>query len=178
MRPLCETLLRSQYTPRTAVPKLSYARTDLPPLFHFRFFSYWLLLFLVHSMATSLFRLIGALGRSMVMANTFGSFALMVVFLLGGFILAKRESGSTPPLALTLRNEWSFCGALCHLFVWNLGSWFPGSARCGAGSPCMLMELVSGASLSESCLRVTVHDQVQLVSRFWSKSQADSELVR
>ncbi|GAQ78767.1 pleiotropic drug resistance protein [Klebsormidium nitens] len=54
-----------------------------------RFFSFWLLLFLVHSMAMSLFRLIGALGRSMVMANTFGSFALMVIFLLGGFILAK-----------------------------------------------------------------------------------------
>jgi hypothetical protein len=28
----------------------------------------------------------------MVIANTFGSFALLVVFLLGGFILARRKS--------------------------------------------------------------------------------------
>jgi hypothetical protein len=76
----------------------------LPPVFHFGFFSYWLLLFLVHSMATLLFRLIGALGRSMVMANTFGSFALMVVFLLGGFILAKCECDGLAPVALTSRH--------------------------------------------------------------------------
>lgn len=56
-----------------------------------RFFRYILLLFLMHQMAIALFRLIGALGRSMVIANTFGSFALVVVFVLGGFILAKRK---------------------------------------------------------------------------------------
>jgi ABC-type multidrug transport system ATPase subunit len=42
-------------------------------------------------MAIALFRTIGALGRSMIIANTFGSFALLVVFLLGGFILAKQN---------------------------------------------------------------------------------------
>jgi hypothetical protein len=47
------------------------------------------LLFLMHQMAVSLFRLIGALGRTMVVANTFGSFALIVVFLLGGFVISK-----------------------------------------------------------------------------------------
>lgn len=46
---------------------------------------------LVHSMALALFRLIAALGRKMVIANTGGSFALLVIFLLGGFILSKRE---------------------------------------------------------------------------------------
>lgn len=56
-----------------------------------RFFRYILLLFLMHQMAIALFRLIGALGRSMVIANTFGSFALVVVFVLGGFILAKQS---------------------------------------------------------------------------------------
>jgi ABC-type multidrug transport system ATPase subunit len=57
-----------------------------------RFFRYILLLFLMHQLAIALFRTIGALGRSMVIANTFGSFALLVVFLLGGFILARRKS--------------------------------------------------------------------------------------
>lgn len=45
-------------------------------------------------MAIGLFRLIGALGRTMVVANTFGSFALLVVFVLGGFILARRKSSA------------------------------------------------------------------------------------
>jgi hypothetical protein len=57
-----------------------------------RFFRYILLLFLMHQLAIALFRTIGALGRSMVIANTFGSFALLVVFLLGGFVLARRKS--------------------------------------------------------------------------------------
>jgi ABC-type multidrug transport system ATPase subunit/ABC-type multidrug transport system permease subunit len=56
-----------------------------------RFFRYMLLLFLMHQMAIGLFRLIGALGRTMVVANTFGSFALLVAFVLGGFILARQS---------------------------------------------------------------------------------------
>eukprot|EP00850_Spirogloea_muscicola_P013086 SM000087S23368 [mRNA] locus=s87:336767:345436:+ [translate_table: standard] len=54
-----------------------------------RFFRHMLIMFGIHQMALGLFRGIGALGRSMVMANTFGSFALIFVFLLGGFIIAK-----------------------------------------------------------------------------------------
>ena len=45
----------------------------------------------VHQMAVSLFRLIGSIGRSMVVTNTLGSFSLLVVFVLGGFIIAKRD---------------------------------------------------------------------------------------
>ncbi|KAJ7541808.1 hypothetical protein O6H91_10G077700 [Diphasiastrum complanatum] len=56
-----------------------------------RFFRYMLLLFVMHQMAVGLFRLTGAIGRNMIVANTFGSFAVMVVFLLGGFILTKDE---------------------------------------------------------------------------------------
>lgn len=56
-----------------------------------RFFRHMLLMFSVHQMALGLFRFIGALGRSMVVANTFGSFSLLVVFLLGGFIVAKPD---------------------------------------------------------------------------------------
>ncbi|KAH7438824.1 hypothetical protein KP509_04G032700 [Ceratopteris richardii] len=54
-----------------------------------RFFRYMLLLFLIHQMAIGLFRLIGAIGKTMVVSQTFGSFALLVVFLLGGFVLSK-----------------------------------------------------------------------------------------
>ncbi|CAI7732467.1 unnamed protein product [Closterium sp. NIES-54] len=56
-----------------------------------RFFMQMFLFFLIHQVAMSLFRLIGALGRSMVVSNTFGSFALILLFLLGGFVLAKAD---------------------------------------------------------------------------------------
>ena len=45
----------------------------------------------VHQMAVSLFRLIGSIGRNMVVTNTLGSFSLLIVFVLGGFIIAKRD---------------------------------------------------------------------------------------
>lgn len=56
-----------------------------------RFFRYILVLFLLHQMGIALFRMIGALSRNMVIANTFGLFALLVVFILGGFILARLD---------------------------------------------------------------------------------------
>ncbi|XP_024516623.1 ABC transporter G family member 31 [Selaginella moellendorffii] len=56
-----------------------------------RFFRYMFLLMLMHQMALAIFRLIGALARDMVVANTFGSFALLIVFLLGGFIIARND---------------------------------------------------------------------------------------
>ena len=42
-------------------------------------------------MAVSLFRLMGSIGRSMVVTNTLGSFSLLIIFVLGGFIIAKRD---------------------------------------------------------------------------------------
>ncbi|WOL16537.1 hypothetical protein Cni_G25324 [Canna indica] len=56
-----------------------------------RFFSFMLLLFSVHQMGLGLFRMIAAIARDFVLANTFGSAALLVVFLLGGFIVPKHE---------------------------------------------------------------------------------------
>lgn len=50
-----------------------------------------LIMFLMHNLSVSLFRLIGAVSRSMVLANTFGAFIILLVFLLGGFIIDKRE---------------------------------------------------------------------------------------
>lgn len=54
-----------------------------------RFFRQYLILFFVHQMSLGLFRLIAALGRTMIISNTFGSFALLVVFACGGFVISK-----------------------------------------------------------------------------------------
>ncbi|KAH7278689.1 hypothetical protein KP509_38G052500 [Ceratopteris richardii] len=56
-----------------------------------RFFRQYLLLFLMHQMSSSLFRFIGGLCRSMIMANTGGSFMLLVIFMLGGFIIPRAK---------------------------------------------------------------------------------------
>ncbi|KAH9714823.1 ABC transporter G family member 40 [Citrus sinensis] len=42
-------------------------------------------------MASALFRLIAATGRNIVVANTFGSFALLLLFVLGGFVLSRED---------------------------------------------------------------------------------------
>ncbi|KAL6524145.1 ABC transporter G member 32 [Orobanche minor] len=49
----------------------------------------FLLYFTLHQMSIGLFRVMASLGRNMVVANTFGSFALLVVMVLGGFILSR-----------------------------------------------------------------------------------------
>ncbi|XP_050232688.1 ABC transporter G family member 32 isoform X2 [Mercurialis annua] len=54
-----------------------------------RFFRQFLLYFSLHQMSISLFRVIGSLGRNMIVANTFGSFAMLVVMALGGYIISR-----------------------------------------------------------------------------------------
>ncbi|XP_030971325.1 pleiotropic drug resistance protein 1-like [Quercus lobata] len=56
-----------------------------------RLFREYLLLALVNQMASALFRFIAAMGRSMVIANTFGSCALLTLFALGGFVLSRAD---------------------------------------------------------------------------------------
>ncbi|KAG8375491.1 hypothetical protein BUALT_Bualt10G0105400 [Buddleja alternifolia] len=56
-----------------------------------RFFRHFFLLILVNQTASGLFRLLGALGRNMIVANTFGSSALVTIFVLGGFILSRDD---------------------------------------------------------------------------------------
>ncbi|KAL2927174.1 Pleiotropic drug resistance protein 1 [Bienertia sinuspersici] len=55
-----------------------------------RLFKQYLILILVNQMASALFRATGALGRNMIVANTFGSFALLTLFSLGGFVLSRK----------------------------------------------------------------------------------------
>ncbi|XP_058192549.1 ABC transporter G family member 29-like isoform X2 [Rhododendron vialii] len=56
-----------------------------------RFFKQLLVVFLLQQMAAGLFRLIAGVSRTMIIANTGGSIALLVVFMLGGFILRKGQ---------------------------------------------------------------------------------------
>uniref|UniRef100_A0A5B6YKZ5 Putative ABC transporter G family member 32 n=1 Tax=Davidia involucrata TaxID=16924 RepID=A0A5B6YKZ5_DAVIN len=54
-----------------------------------RFFRQFLLYFFLHQMSLALFRLMGCLGRNMIVANTFGSFAMLVVMGLGGYVISR-----------------------------------------------------------------------------------------
>ncbi|KAK9715289.1 hypothetical protein RND81_06G154800 [Saponaria officinalis] len=54
-----------------------------------RLLKQFLLFFLLHQMSLGLFRVMGSLGRNMIVANTFGSFAMLVVMGLGGYIISK-----------------------------------------------------------------------------------------
>ncbi|KAI6680129.1 hypothetical protein NL676_034010 [Syzygium grande] len=56
-----------------------------------RFFKQYFLLLCLHQMASGLFRFIGAVGRNVIVANTFGSFGLLTVMVLGGFIIARDD---------------------------------------------------------------------------------------
>ncbi|XP_042500566.1 pleiotropic drug resistance protein 2-like [Macadamia integrifolia] len=56
-----------------------------------RFFRQLLAFFCVHQMALSLFRFLAAVGRTQVVANTLGSLTLLLVFVLGGFVIAKDD---------------------------------------------------------------------------------------
>ncbi|XP_050234079.1 ABC transporter G family member 29-like [Mercurialis annua] len=55
------------------------------------FFKHLLLIFLIQQMAAGLFKLIAAVCRTMIIANTGGVLILLLVFLLGGFILPKSQ---------------------------------------------------------------------------------------
>ncbi|CAN0856234.1 Pleiotropic drug resistance protein 1 [Linum grandiflorum] len=51
----------------------------------------YVLLVAINQMASALFRAIGAFGRHMIVANTFGSFALLLLFALSGFVLSRED---------------------------------------------------------------------------------------
>ena len=47
------------------------------------------ILFLMHFWSVGLFRMIGALSRNIIVANSVGSLAMLGIFLMGGFVIAK-----------------------------------------------------------------------------------------
>lgn len=52
-------------------------------------FRQYLVLLAINQMASALFRLIAAVGRDMIVANTFGTFILVQIVLLSGFLLSR-----------------------------------------------------------------------------------------
>ncbi|XP_044481157.1 pleiotropic drug resistance protein 1-like isoform X1 [Mangifera indica] len=56
-----------------------------------RFAKQFILLVFLNQMASGLFRLIAAAGRTMVIANTYGSYALLLLVTLGGFITSRKD---------------------------------------------------------------------------------------
>ncbi|XP_044480567.1 pleiotropic drug resistance protein 1-like isoform X2 [Mangifera indica] len=56
-----------------------------------RFFKQYIVLLLINQMSSGMFRSIAAIGRNMIVANTGGSFALLLLFALSGFILSRAD---------------------------------------------------------------------------------------
>lgn len=54
-----------------------------------RMFRQYLLLLCINQMASALFRFIAAVGRNMIVANTFGTFVLVQLVLMSGFLLSR-----------------------------------------------------------------------------------------
>ncbi|KAL8152023.1 hypothetical protein V2J09_021831 [Rumex salicifolius] len=69
---------------------ITYYTIGYAPSFR-RFLGQFLALFSIHHMSLSLFRVLGAIGRSMVIANAVGILSLLLVFVLGGFVIAKQD---------------------------------------------------------------------------------------
>ncbi|PIN21135.1 Pleiotropic drug resistance proteins (PDR1-15), ABC superfamily [Handroanthus impetiginosus] len=69
---------------------LTYYEIGYDPNFG-RFVKFFFLLLCQTQVASSLFRLIGAMGRNMIIANTFGFFVLLLVFALSGFVLSREN---------------------------------------------------------------------------------------
>ena len=56
-----------------------------------RFFYFWLIMFLIHQMSVGMFRLMGAIGRTIVIATTMGSTLVLFIVTLSGFVLAYSQ---------------------------------------------------------------------------------------
>ncbi|KAK1439447.1 hypothetical protein QVD17_05265 [Tagetes erecta] len=70
---------------------LTYYTIGFAPGFT-RFAQQFLTYFCIHQMALALFRLMAAVARTEVIANTLGAFILLLIVTLGGFIVAKDDS--------------------------------------------------------------------------------------
>ncbi|KAL8123018.1 pleiotropic drug resistance protein 1-like [Apium graveolens] len=58
-----------------------------------RFIKHFIVLVLMGQVASALFQTTGAVGRNMVLANTFGGFVFLIILVLGGFMLARGDIG-------------------------------------------------------------------------------------
>ncbi|XP_061356268.1 pleiotropic drug resistance protein 1-like isoform X2 [Gastrolobium bilobum] len=69
---------------------ISYYAIGYDPSF-LRLLKQYLVILCINQMASALFRLMAAIGRDVVVANTVGSFALLVVMVLGGFVISRED---------------------------------------------------------------------------------------
>ncbi|KAK1358244.1 hypothetical protein POM88_051500 [Heracleum sosnowskyi] len=58
-----------------------------------RFIKHFVVLVLMGQVAAALFQTTGAVGRNMVLANTYGGFVFLVILVLGGFMLSRGDIG-------------------------------------------------------------------------------------
>ncbi|KAL6909620.1 hypothetical protein ACP4OV_001901 [Aristida adscensionis] len=56
-----------------------------------RFFRQFIAFFATHQMAMAMFRFLGAILKTMVVANTFGMFVILIVFIFGGFVIRRND---------------------------------------------------------------------------------------
>ncbi|XP_062117542.1 pleiotropic drug resistance protein 2-like [Humulus lupulus] len=56
-----------------------------------RFFKQFLAYFCLHQMALSLFRLMAAMGRTLVLATMEGTFIMLMILVLGGFVISRND---------------------------------------------------------------------------------------
>lgn len=59
-----------------------------------RLFKQFLLLLCVNQISSGMLRFMAALGRNVIVANTFGSLAFLVIVVLGGYVITKGETFS------------------------------------------------------------------------------------
>jgi hypothetical protein len=75
-------------------------------------------MFLVHQMGVAMFRLMGAIGRTLVIATSMGSLAVLIIVTMSGFVLAypQVETSTTPlphPTFIDFVGVAMFCKATC-----------------------------------------------------------------
>jgi len=87
-----------------------------------RFFLFLLINFLCHSVSVSQFRAIAAITRALVLANISAFLLVLMSFLFGGFIIAKREFPPSP--------------GCCSWYCKAGNSWALGSPTCLVASSC------------------------------------------
>lgn len=72
--------------------QLMYVSRLILNLSYYRLFKQYILLVLVDQIYSALFRCIAAMGRTSIVAGTFGAFALLIHFALGGFVLSRGKN--------------------------------------------------------------------------------------
>lgn len=71
-------------------------------------------------MASALFCLLAAVGRNLIVANTLGSFALLTVMVMGGFIVSRGNISSSVEKLQVQYTTYMF--TLSEWWIW--GCWF------------------------------------------------------